>query len=291
MSPVRPVVDAQAKLGEGPCWDAARQWLWFVDIKRHRLWHHEPATGATGFTDAGGQIGWALPAENGRLLCGIDRALHIHEPASGRFEKLLDIPGEPMGNRLNDACTDPWGRVWFGSMDDSETAASGRYYLFDRGTVWPAGPAGIRITNGPAASPDGRSIYFTDTLGKRILVAALTEEGVGEARLFADTAAHFPGAYPDGPVVDSEGHVWTGLYLGGCVARYAPDGRLVEQVPMPARDITKIAFGGPDLRTVYVTTATKNLEEPARTQWPMSGQLLAFDCAIAGAAPALVKLS
>ncbi|GAA0268568.1 SMP-30/gluconolactonase/LRE family protein [Alteraurantiacibacter aestuarii] len=289
-TPVRAVLDAGSKLGEGVVWDAARQIVWFVDIKQHRLWHFDPANGSNAMAVAPGQIGWALPAEGGLLLCGLQDGLYTFDPTSQRFDKLMDVPGEPAGNRLNDACTDPWGRVWFGSMDDSEQQASGRFYVFDRGNIRAAGPGGITITNGPAVSPSGDRIYFTDTTAQKIMVADLSRDGVGEARPFADTGALFPDAYPDGPVVDAEDHVWTGLYLGSHVARFSPDGELVDQIEMPARDITKMGFGGPDLRTAYVTTATKNMEEADMQQYPLAGSLFAFDAPVAGFAAAAVKL-
>ena len=123
------------------------------------------------------------------------------------------------------------------------------------------------------------------------MVADLSADGsVSDARPFVDTGALFPEAYPDGPIVDAEDHVWTGLYLGGRVARFNPDGELVATVAMPARDITKMALGGQDLRTAYVTTATKNMDEAAFQQFPAAGHLLSFDSPVAGVAPARVKL-
>lgn len=288
--PVSRVVDAQSKLGEGVLWDAARKVVWFVDIKRHLLWHFDPVTGSNSSSEAPDQIGWAIPAEGGKLLCGLKTGLFLFSPQNQQFEFLRDIPGEPATNRLNDACTDPWGRVWFGSMDDSEKDASGRFYVFDRGEVRPAGPAGIAITNGPAISAQGDRIYFTDTGQQKIMVADLGTDGVGEVRAFVDTGALFPDAYPDGPVVDAEGFVWTGLYLGSRVARFSPDGNLVDTIEIPARDITKMAFGGEDFRTAYVTSATKNMNAQDMEAYPLAGGLFAFEAPVAGFAQAEAKL-
>ncbi len=288
--PVTAVVAADSLLGEGVVWDAARQIVWFTDIKNRRLWHFDPASGSSGFAQAPDQIGWAIPTEEGPLLCGLKDGLYTFAPETAAFTKLCAVPGEPATNRLNDACTDPWGRVWFGSMDDGERGASGRFYVFDRGEIRAAGPSGIAITNGPAVSASGNRIYFTDTARKQILVADLSPEGAGETRLFAETGALLPGAYPDGPVVDAEDHVWSGMYCGACVARFAPDGTLVATVPIPARDITKLAFGGADFKTGYVTSATKNMGEAEMAQYPESGSLFAFPSPVAGFAQALAKL-
>lgn len=280
--PVKAVLAADSLLGEGVLWDAERRVVWFVDIKRRRLWHFDPATGSNRFAEAPEQIGWAIPAEGGLLLCGLKDGLYTFDPECDRFIKLCEVPGEPAGNRLNDACTDPWGRVWFGSMDDAEGEASGRFYVFDRGTIRAAGPSGISITNGPAVNADGSRIYFTDTVAQKIFVADLSEAGVGEVRLFADTGALFPTAYPDGPVVDAMDHVWTGLYHGSCVARFTPEGKLDCTIAIPARDITKMAFGGPDLSTAFVTTATKNMSAEDMAERPLAGSLFAFPAPISG---------
>lgn len=290
MVTVRTVLAADSKLGEGVLWDSEREVVWFVDIKRRRLWHYDPDTGSNSYCEAPDQIGWVIPAEGDLLLCGLKDGLYTFDPEAKRFQKLMDVPGEFATNRLNDACTDPWGRVWFGSMDDGETTASGRFYVFDRGKIRPAGPDGITITNGPAVSAGGDRIYFTDTTAQKIIVADLSPAGVGEARPFVDTGALFPEAYPDGPVVDAEGYVWTGLYLGSKVARFTPDGKLDTHIAMPARDVTKMAFGGRDLRTGYVTSATKNMEADDMKAYPNAGGLFAFDAPVAGFAQAKAKL-
>ena len=288
--PVKQLLAADTRLGEGVLWDAERQVVWFVDIKQHRLWHYDPATGSNTCSEAPEQIGWAIPAEGKLLLCGLKDGLYTFDPEADRFEKLSDVPGEPATNRINDACTDPWGRVWFGSMDDSERQASGRFYVFDRGEIRCAGPSGISITNGPAVNAQGDRIYFTDTTKQQIMVADLNPSGVSEARPFADTGVLFPDAYPDGPVVDAEDHVWTGLYLGSQVARFSPDGALVATIAMPARDITKMAFGGADLRTGYVTSATKNMEPADMKRLPQAGSLFGFNAPVAGFSQARAKL-
>jgi len=289
---VRQVLDARCTLGEGALWDVARKIVWFVDIKQHHVWHYDPATGSNACALAPNQVGWVIPAEDGRLLAGLKDGLYTFDPETQEFEKFGTLPGEPADNRSNDACTDPAGRVWCGTMDDNEAADTGRFYVLDRGKATPAGPDRISITNGPAVSGDGRKIYFTDTIGKKILVADIDAAGtVGPARLFVDVSKHFPDAYPDGPVVDGEGCVWTGLWNGWSVARFSPQGELLARVKIPAANVTKMSFGGTDLRTAYVTTARKGLDEAALVQQPMAGSLFAFDAPVAGFAQARARLA
>lgn len=278
------VAATQCLLGEGALWDAARQCVWFVDIKSHRLWHFDPATGATQSWQAPGQIGWVVPSTGSALLAGLQDGLYSFDPESGAFTHLTEVPGEPATNRLNDACAHPSGAVHFGSMDDGEDASSGRFYRWMDGVITPAGPDAVSITNGPAISPDGATIYFTDTLGKKIFVADIGADGLPrEARLFVDTALHFPEAYPDGPIVDSEGCVWTGLWNGWGVARFSRAGDLLAKVDMPVANVTKLALGGADLRTAYVTTARKGLSDEDLAAQPLAGNLFAFRVDVAGA--------
>lgn len=279
-------------LGEGPVWDVQRACLWLTDIKQQAIHRFDPASGAHARFDAPGQVGWVLPTDDGRLLAGLQAGLALFDPETGVWDAPVPIEGEPEGNRLNDACVAPDGTVHFGSMDDAETALSGRFHRFSRGTVEPAGPDAISITNGPAISPDGTRIYFTDTLGQRILTAAIGADGsIAEATLFADTAQDFPEAWPDGPVCDSEGYVWTGLWNGWGVARYAPDGTLLGKVELPVANVTKVAFGGDDLRRVFVTTARKGLDDAALAAQPEAGHLFAFDSPVAGVGTVRVPLA
>ncbi|OYX91808.1 MAG: gluconolaconase, partial [Novosphingobium sp. 35-62-5] len=116
------VLAAGCELGEGPVWDAARQCLWFVDIKRRSIHSFEPSSDLHEVFGVHEQVGWVLPAQGGKLLAGLRDGLHLFDPATGKRHAVAPVPGEPAGNRLNDACVDPQGRVWFGSMDDDEIA-------------------------------------------------------------------------------------------------------------------------------------------------------------------------
>jgi sugar lactone lactonase YvrE len=289
---VHEVLRSGCTLGEGALWDAERKLVWFVDIKQHLVWRYDPATGSHATATAPDQIGWVLPADNGLLLCGLKEGLWTFDPRTDAFARLCGVPGEPASNRNNDACTDTQGRVWFGTMDDGEKDDTGRFYLFDRGEVAPAGPDKVSITNGPAVSPDGKRIVFTSTLGKTIHIADLHDDGsLGPARLFVDTAEHFPDAYPDGPVFDADGYLWTGLYFGDHIARFAPDGRLDLTVPMPTSNLTKLCFGGEDLKTIYVTSARGGLSEEKLAAQPLAGSLLAVESPVAGFVGTKVRLA
>jgi D-xylonolactonase len=269
-----------AELGEGPVWVAREQALWFVDIKRHRVHRFDPADASLTNWSVAAQPGWILPISGGGFAVGMQHGIERFDPADGSFAPIVVPEADRPGNRLNDATTDRHGRIWFGSMDDAEEAPSGALYTLDARGVVHAGLPEVAITNGPAFSPDGRVLYHTDTLGRTIHAVEVNDDGsLGAAEAFVEIEAG--AGYPDGPVVDSAGCVWTGLFGGWATRCYAPDGRLIETVRLPTANVTKIAFGGPDLKTVYVTTARKGLDDAALAAQP-AGDLFTFTVDVAG---------
>jgi len=276
---VESVFAVAATLGEGPVWigDA----LWFVDIKAHRLYRFDPASKTAQHWTAPDQIGWVLPSERGDLIAGVKTGLHRFDPATGTFTLFHDPEPQHPDNRLNDATTDSRGRIWFGTMDDNEAATTGRLHRLANGQTADSGLPAVAITNGPAVSADATMLYHTDTLGKRIWRVPIHDDGtLGTPVLHVEIE---DGAgYPDGCVIDSENCLWTGLWGGWRVRRYDPAGVAIAEVRFPVSNITKIAFGGADLRTAYATTASKGLDPAARAVQPEAGNLFAFDPGVAG---------
>jgi D-xylonolactonase len=267
----------QALLGEGPVWwnDA----LWFTDIKQRKIHCFDPA-GEKRSWDAPSPVGFIAPRRNGHLLAGAKTGLYDFDPVSGAFALIRDVEPEQPDNRLNDGAVDAKGRLWFGSMDDAEGAASGKLYRLDAGGL-AAMDSGYVITNGPAFSPDGRTLYHTDTLQKTIYAFDMGEDGMLRGRRVFVRIEDGAG-YPDGPVVDCEGCLWTGLFGGWAVRRYAPDGALLRSVEFPVANVTKIAFGGVALKTVYATTARKGLSSDDLIAQPLAGGLFRFEADVAG---------
>lgn len=284
--------DLGALLGEGPVWSTRDRALWFVDIKNRRLHCFDPADGRKRSFETPDQPGFALPAAGGGLVVGMPGGVHHFDPASGRFRQLFALEADRPGNRINDGHVDTEGRLWFGTMDDAETAPSGAVYSWDarRG----AGEAGLRrhvdgipITNGPALSPDGRIFYHTDTAGRTVSAFDLAEDGsLGDARVLI--RIEDGAGWPDGTAVDVEGCLWIGLYGGWAARRYSPTGALLETVAFPCANVTKLSFGGPDRLDLYATTAAKGLSAEARAAQPLAGALFHLRARVPGLVPAEV---
>jgi D-xylonolactonase len=278
-----------AELGEGPVWVERESALWFVDIKSRRAHRWHPGTGEHRFWAAPEQPGFIAPLHGGDFVVGLKTGLHRFDPQAGEFVHVAHVEPHLPANRLNDACVSPEGALWFGSMHDPESDPSGALYRLDADGGCVSLDKGYVITNGPAFSPDGRVFYHTDTAnrtvyafdrpqphklaGKRVFVRI--EEGAG---------------WPDGTTVDQEGCVWIALWGGWGVRRYSPEGRLLATVRLPCAQVTKVAFGGRELRTAYVTTAWKGMTPEQRAAQPLAGDLFAFEAPAPGLRPAEVRV-
>jgi sugar lactone lactonase YvrE len=271
-----------ATLGEGPVWHPAEQALYFVDIKQHKL-HRCDADGGNRRTwDMPGETGFALPAASGGFVCGLAGRLVHFAPETGAFTPVTEFEADRPGNRLNDGHVAHDGAVWFGSMDNAEAAASGALYRYGgetRGGLTKHDD-GIVITNGPAFSPDRKTFYHTDTLGKTVYAFDVDDDGqLSGKRVFATIAE--PG-WPDGTAIDAAGNVWVAVFRGARVLCYSPAGELLDTIAFPVPNVTKIAFGGPDLKTAFATTATKGLTDEERAAAPLAGGVFAFPVDVPG---------
>ena len=250
MSEAELVWDLRAELGEGPVWDAPRGCLWFVDIKGRRLHRYTPATGERASWDAPDQIGFALPAEDESLVCGVRGGLYRFDVEAKDFSLFQPVEADRPQNRLNDGFVAPDGSLWFGSMDDSEEQATGALYRWYRGDLV-RHDDGYGVTNGPCLSPDGRTLYHHDTLARTVLAFDHDEGVLSNRRVFAMTDDGFA----DGPSMDAKGVLHVGLFNGWGVARFSPSGQRIGKIEAPVQTVTKAAFGGEDLRDLYMTTA------------------------------------
>lgn len=276
--------DLQAELGEGPVWDEREACVWFVDIKGRKLHRYGVDDGSKRSWDTPDQTGFALPAEDGSLVCGVRSGLHRFDPATGHFELITPVEPDKPQNRLNDGFVAPDGSLWFGSMDDSEETISGSLYRYAEGALTRQDD-GYRVTNGPAMSPDGRTLYHNDTIADRIYAFDHSDGVLSNRRLFATTTR----GHPDGPSVDAEGVLHVGLFNGWGIGRWAADGRELEPIAFPVMTVTKAAFGGPDLRSLYCTTAWLGNAD-RRGEQPTLGGLYHFRVETPGLPQAGVKL-
>jgi len=200
------------------------------------------------------------------------------------FRLLVSVESDRPQNRLNDGAVGPDGALWFGSKNEPEDDATGAWYRWTGAGDPVRFDDGYVVTNGPAFSRDGRTLYHSDSVRRRVLARTVEPDGrVGENRVFAEI--EMTAGYPDGLAVDSEDCVWVAMYAGWAVRRYDADGQLLGTNSLPCAHVTRPAFGGSDRQTVYLTTARNGLSEDERTTQPQAGALFALRSPVPGTVP------
>jgi sugar lactone lactonase YvrE len=272
-------------LGEGPVWDARLRRLWWVDIKGGRVEWLEPETGDNGECEIAGQVSAVAPRAVGPGLVAIRKGeVGVLDPSTGAFDRRLALEPERPGNRANDGVVDLAGRLWFGTMDDGETQCSGAVYRLDADWRCTRVLDGLGISNTLTCSPDGATLYVADSKAGTIDTLAIDPAtgDPGERSAFVNLSGE-PFA-PDGSAVDAEGYLWNAQWGAARIVRYAPDGSEDRVVPMPVDQPTSCAFGGPDLSTLYITTARVGLSEKDLARQPLAGSLLSIRPGVRGLA-------
>ncbi|WP_409234237.1 SMP-30/gluconolactonase/LRE family protein [Streptomyces sp. PA5.6] len=259
-------VRAEASLGEGPTWDAAAGRLIWVDILGSRVHTYAPGDGRRTVMATEQHIGAAKPRAGGGLVVNLRDGIGLYGPGGAPFTWLVRDPVP--GRRGNDAAVAPDGALWAGTMRYDEAPGGGSLLrVAPDGTVTEAA-ADVAVSNGTGWSPDGRLMYYVDSPTRRVDVLDFDGRRAVNLRPFAHVEEG--AGFPDGLAVDAEGCVWVALWDGAAVRRYTPDGRLDRTVELPVRRPTACAFGGRDLRDLYITTARTGLDRPH----PLSGSLL-----------------
>jgi sugar lactone lactonase YvrE len=305
VAPLAPVAGTTSELGECPLWHAASRSLFWVDITGRAIRRLDTRTGAVRH--------WAMPEEPGciglvaddagdaapdRLVVALRSGFHLLGLDGDDLSRLTGPLFDTSRFRFNDGAVDPAGRFWAGSVYEPKDSASAGLYCLERGTAramtGPDAPSaphrdwGVRTSNGLAFAPDGRTLYHADTPAHTVWACDFDPRtgSIGRRRVFwraaPDRGAPDYGGRPDGAAVDAQGCYWSAQYEGGRIVRLSPAGEVVQSVPVPARCPTMVAFGGPDLSTLYVTTARGGRTAQELARWPDSGCVFAARTSVAG---------
>ncbi|MDA3852034.1 MAG: SMP-30/gluconolactonase/LRE family protein [Spirochaetaceae bacterium] len=283
----RCIVDVKCRLGEGPLWSSNSESLYWVDILAEKLYCYRPHSQ---------KLDQWSQAPNISSVSLIDQdSLRTFLPTEfpdrmvGTFAdgvKLLDFPNNKTictletnmpNNRINDGAVDPHGNLWFGTMDKDISCAAGSFYcLRSDGQLLHIDQGPWRVTNGPAFDVEGRYIYLVLTEDKTILKGRLKPDGkLEDLKPWIETDSSL--GFPDGPIIDEQNHLWVAHWGGGCISRYTPEGKLERRIFVPAPQVTKCAFGGSDLNTLYITTAREGLSDKQLNEFPQAGGLFAME--------------
>lgn len=288
----RLALDARAQLGECPLWSVSEQALYWVDIDGHSIHRFDPATGVDNHWTMPCEPGCIAFAQRGGLVAALRDGIYRFLPASGELRRIANAPYDATQMRFNDGRCDAEGRFWAGAIYEPRTLERASMYCLDSGVLregWGPGQGlGVKVSNGLAFSPDGRAVYQSDT-PNHVVYRFDFDAATGHAanrRVFArvddDRASADYGGRPDGAAVDREGFYWSAQYEGARVLRLTPDGEACAVIRVPARRVTMVAFGGPALTTLYITTARQGANEAELADFPHSGGLFACEVEVAG---------
>jgi sugar lactone lactonase YvrE len=286
MSEIQVAFATPVLLGESPFWHPEEAALYWIDIAGHAVHRLHP--------ESGKHRSWPVPSEpgciarcaGGGLIVAMRSGLALLDTDSGVLDPVAPPPYDPNEMRFNDGRCDAAGRLWTGTLYDPRTAPKGSLFCIERGTLRNAGNP-VTVSNGVAFSADHRTLYHADTTAHRIMAYEfdLAAGRIGAGRVFREFSKDKSigyGGRPDGAAVDSEDAYWCAMYEGGRLLRLSSGGDILQEIALPVRCPTMMAFGGDDLRTLYITTVRHNRSAEELAACPLSGCVLSLRVEIPG---------
>lgn len=272
----------QGGLLECPVWEPETATLWFVDIAAPSLNRYHPASGARQEWRLPEAIGSFALCRDGRLVLAMRSGLYRFDPVGEQMHLLVRAPYDPADTRFNDGRCDRMGRFWVGSMYEPRDRPAAALFRLGHDRTLTTVVEGITLSNGLAFSTDGQWCYHADSPARTIWRSRLDPASgtLSERSVFA-TLTPDQGR-PDGAAIDAEDHYWVAAVDAGRLLRFRPDGTIERTVEVPSLWPTMMAFGGPDLKTLYVTSLRVNRKPELLAASPLSGSLFALQVDVPG---------
>jgi len=271
------VLAMSAGLGESPVWCAAEQALYWVDIVAPSVHRLDSATGARHTWKMPSAVGCVALTDDGALLVALRDGIHHFHPRTGQLRLIAHPEGDVPGNRYNDGKVAPDGRLFVGTMDElTLRRPSGALYRLDPNGRNERVLDGLIVSNGLAWSADGRSMFHSDSKAQKLYRYDYdTQTGkIANPRLIARPSEE--DGRPDGGATDVSGLYWSAGISAGVLNAYTQDGTRVQRIALPCAAPTMPCFGGPDMRTLYITSARHHVPQKRLAAAPMSGSIFAL---------------
>ncbi len=279
------ITDERASLGESPVWAAAEKAVYWVDIRGRKIHRTEPDTAETASWEMPSCPGMIALRKSGGLVVALEDGLYGFDPASGKIDRLTALEDDQPDNRANDGKCDAAGRLWVGTMNNVNDGAepTGNFYRIDTNLTVSKIDSGLCIPNGLAWNPDSTLMMATDSRAGAVYIYDFDlDNGVRSgAREFFTFNRKATGSV-DGAAMDTEGGYWAALYGGGKLVRVMADGCVDREIPLPVSQPTMPAFGGADMKTIFITSASQRLSDAALAAQPLAGGLFAVAVDVEG---------
>jgi len=283
MSEIEHLISVQDEVGETPIWIPDEHAIYWIDMEGNAVHRYDPATGE--------RADWALDAAvtalgrraSGGWILATKTGLMFWNQETNTTEFIADPTADREAIRFNDIAVDRQGRLLAGTANVQEyDAPDGVIYRLDPDLSLHQIDDGYAVSNGIGFSPDGRTLYVSDSFGNKIVVMDYdTETGTASnRRTFADVPSEE--GLPDGLIVDADGFIWNAHWAGSRITRYDPDGKIERRIPMPATNVTCLGFGGAEMNELYITTAWFFMTEEQRQAEPQAGDVFRIKTDVTG---------
>lgn len=276
-------------LGEGSIWNDATQELYWIDIEGGVLHIFHPPKNYHQSFSLGQRVGTVVPSDNGKIILALQDGLYEFDPPTQQKKLITSADHDPAFLRFNDGKCDPAGRLWVGTMHLDILPKVASLYKFEKGVLIKVLNE-ITISNGICWSGDGKTMYYIDTPTSSVQAFDfdVAKGFLSNGRVVVETKEEFDP--PDGMTIDAEGMLWIGHWKGSCVGRWNPQtGKLISKIEVPAYHVTSCAFGGKDLDTLYITTASIEVSPEQKMQYPLAGCLFQVKPGVKGVKPFAYK--
>lgn len=279
--------DATMTVGESPLWVPQEKALYWVDIEGFAIHRLRTENGEHQQWKVDSEASSLVRAAAGGLIVAQRRGFSHFNPESGELRLVAEAPYDQSTTRFNDGKCDAAGRFWCGTIYEPRDKPAAEMYALERGQVRKVWSGGMVNSNGLGFSPDGKTMFHAETASHRVtrfafdLLAGTVTDERDVRRFSTDKSAADYGGRPDGAAVDSEGNYWVAMFEGGRILKLSPQGEQLDEIRLPVRCPTMVAFGGEDLRTLYITTAGKRPADELAAL-PLSGKVLAVRVPVTG---------
>ncbi len=273
-----------SKLGEGAFWNYKTKELYWIDIEQKKVHVYNPSTKKNKTIQMPRKIGTVVPSETaGVAVVALSDGIYTLDMTTAQLDVLSDVESKIVANRFNDGKCDPNGNLWVGSMHLKQDKPNAKLYKISSNGTSTEMLDNITISNGIVWTKDSKTMYYIDTPTGMIKAYDFDVESSTVSNERIAVRVHAEDGFPDGMTIDENDNLWVGMWNGNAVAQYNPrTGKLISKIIVPAHNITSCAFGGENLETLYITSASIDMNAEERKRYTLAGSIFKVNPGVKG---------